>query len=176
MAKKYWTAERLNQEMKKIEQAGYQMPTRMYRIQEGRTAIIVDNSLVNAGQIRTYEEAYNYMARVRGDKFRGYTLEQYKAALRELQDELGRERSYAGEVREQRSQLLNILKDAVTDNMGNTDNYLMNKYKHLNTQELYNAVKQANQMVKDSNAKSPMFYEYLVDILDGLVDAKYNGV
>lgn len=176
MAKKYWSAERLNQEMQKIEQAGYQMPTRMVRIQESRTAIIVDNSLVNAGHIRSYEEAYNYMARVRGEKFRGYTLEQYNAALRELQDELGSERSFAGEVREQRSQLLNILKDTLTDSMGNTDNYLMNKYKHLNTQELYNAVKQANQMVKDSHAKSPQFYEYLVDILDGLAEAKSHGV
>lgn len=164
MAKQYWSAERLNKEMQKIEQSGYQMPTKLYRVQSGHTTVVVHNSLVNAGHIRSYEEARAFVQRVEGDKFTGYTLEEYNRTIKDLQDTLGRERSYQGEIREQRSQLNGIVED-------------MNKAlgrevdpKLFTTKELYNAVKQANEMVKESNAKSPQFYEYLIDILENISD------
>ena len=177
MAKRYWDYKKLNEEMRKIDEAGYQMPTRMVRIQEGRGDIIIQNDLKGAGLIRSYDEAKQFMERKYGSNLKEpYTLERYNQQIRELQDELGAERSYQGEVCEQRAQLLNILKDATTYTDSTTnkqvfDSDLYNKYKRLNTQQLYDAVKQANQMVKDSKSQSPNFYEYLIDILDGMSEA-----
>lgn len=165
MSKVYWDYKKLNQEMEKIDQAGYQMPTRLYRVQEGRTDIVIQNDLKGAGLIRSYEEAKQFMERKFGDNFQGYTREEYNQQIKSLQDALGRERSYQGEVREQRSQLNNIVND-MNDELGTDINP-----SRLTTKDLYNAVKQANQMVKDSNAKSPMFYEYLADILEGMSSA-----
>lgn len=162
MPKVYWDYKKLNEEMEKIDREGYQMPTRLYRVQEGRTDIVIQNDLKGAGLIRSYDEAKQFMERKFGDNFQGYTLEDYNRQIKSLQDALGRERSYQGEVREQRSQLINIVND-MNDELGTDVNA-----SRLTTKDLYNAVKQANQMVKDSNAKSPMFYEYLADILEGM--------
>ena len=171
MSKVYWDYKKLNEEMHKIDEAGYQMPTRMVRIQEGRTDIVIQNDLKSAGLIRSYDEAKQFMERKYGSNLKEpYTLERYNQQIRELQDELGAERSYQGEVREQRAQLLNIVQDATTYD-GELDERLYNKYSKLNTQELYSAVKQANQMVKDSKSQSPNFYEYLIDILDGMSES-----
>ena len=165
MAKKYYTAEKLNLEMKKIGEAGFQIPTTMYRIQEGHTRIIISNDLKNAGYIRTYDEAVAFLKRVYGESYQEYTIKQYEQELKSIQDDLGIERTYQGEVRAQRAQIRNIVEDM--------DKYMGTKtdIKSMTTQDLYNAIKLAGQMVKDSNANSPMFYEYLSDILEGLSGA-----
>lgn len=164
MSKTYWDAERLNREIDKIENAGFNPPTKLSYIQEGRTNIVVGNELKGAGHIRTYDEAVKYQEKVFGDKFTGYSFEDYQKDIKSLQDVLGGERSYQGEIKAQRKQLDNIIQD-LNNEMGT--NYSI---KGLSTIELYDAVKLANQMVKDSNANSPMFYEYLSDILEGLAE------
>jgi len=161
MPKAYWDAEKLNKHLQQIEDAGYSLPTQTYRIQAGRTNIVISNELKNAGYVRSYDEAVDFMKRAYGDRYQTYTLEEYEKDLRSLQDALGGERSYQGEIRAQRSRLNDIVYDM--------NDYLDTSYnpKELTTKELYDAVKQANEMVKESNAKSPMFYEYLADILEG---------
>lgn len=165
MPKQYYTAERLNEEIDKIRQKGFTIPTTKYYIQEGHTRIVIGNDLKNAGYIRTYEQAVDYLKRVYGDRYVDYTPEMYEFDIKSLQDVLGSERTYHGEIRHQRAQLLNIISDMNRE--------LGTKFsaKGLRTDELYNAVKTANEMVKDSNANSPMFYEYLSDILEGLSDS-----
>lgn len=164
MSKQYWDYERLNKEMSKIEQAGYQMPTRLYRIQEGRTTVVVDNTLPNSGHIRSYDEARAYVERKEGSNFKGYTREEYDKTIRDLQDALGKERSYQGEIRAQRAQLHGIVEDMNKALDRQVDPSLFT------TKELYDAVKEANNRVKESNAKSPQFYEYLIDILENISD------
>ena len=133
MSKVYWDYKKLNQEMEKIDQAGYQMPTRLYRVQEGRTDVVIQNDLKGAGLIRSYDEAKQFMERKFGDNFQGYTREEYNQQIKSLQDALGRERSYQGEVREQRSQLNNIVND-MNDELGTDINP-----SRLTTKDLYNA-------------------------------------
>lgn len=160
MLKTYYTAERLNQEIDKIKLQGYTIPTTKYYIQEGHTRIVIGNDLKNAGYIRTYAQAVDYLKRVYGDKYIDYTAEMYESDLRSLQDVLGGERTYKGELRRQRKQLVNIIKD-MNNEMGT--NYNPSNY---STKELYDMVKLAYQRETDSNAKSPQFYEFLVDILE----------
>ena len=160
MSKVYWDAEKLNKHLQQIEDAGFSLPTQTYRIQAGRTNIVISNELKNAGYIRSYKEAVDFMKRAYGEKYQEYTLKDYEQDLRSLQDALGEERSYQGEIKAQRSRLNDIVYDM--------NDYLNTTYnpKELTTKELYDAVKQAGQMVKENNAKSPLFYEYLADILE----------
>ena len=162
MSKVYWDYEKLNTELKKIEDAGYALPTRYSFIQEGRTRIIIQNDLKNAGYIRSYDEAVRYQKRVMGSNYQEYTPQQYQADIKELQDALGSQRSYQGTTKANRKQLLDIL-----DRM-NDDQLTHFRGKDFTTKELYGAVKAANDRVKESNAKSPQFYEYLVDELHSL--------
>lgn len=162
MAKIYWDYEKLNQELQKIENAGYALPTRYSFIQEGRTRVIIQNDLKNAGYIRSYDEAVRYQKRVMGSSYQEYTPQQYEADIKELQDALGSKRSYTGTTKANRKQLLDIL-----DRM-NDDQLTNFRGKDFTTKELYDAVKAANDRVKESNAKSPQFYEYLVDELHTL--------
>ena len=161
MSKKYWDAKRLNEELRKIDMAGYQLPTKLYRVQSGLTRIVISNELKNAGYIRTYEESVEYQRRYYGAKFEGYSEKQYIEDIKQLQIILGSERSYQGEVRAQRSRLLDIVSDM---NEAMDKNLNVSK---LTTKELHSAVQQASRMVKDTNSGSPMFYEYLADILEG---------
>ena len=161
MAKNYWDAERLNANLKKMEDTGYMLPTTRIYIQEGLTRIVIANDLKNAGYIRTYEQAVSFLKRKYKENYKEYTIKEYQKEVKELQDRLQQERSYQGEIRHQRARMQEIVDD-------------MNEFmdtnisiKNLTTAELYKAIKDANQMVKDSNAKSPMFYEYLADILEG---------
>lgn len=165
MSKQYWAAEKLNENLRKIANAGFALPTQQYRVQSGLTRVVIGNELRNAGMIRTYQESVDFLKRTYGDKYIEYTESEYKQDLKRLQDILGRERSYQGEVIEQRSRLIDIVKDAFDDQY---ESAVPPKIKRFSTIDLYNAVKQAAQMVKDTNAKSPMFYEYLVDILEGM--------
>ena len=161
MPKKYWDAQKLNEELRKIDMAGYQLPTKLYRVQSGLTRVVISNELKNAGYIRTYEESVEYQRRYYGEKFEGYSEKQYIEDIKQLQNVLGSERSYQGEVRAQRGRLLDIVSDMNEAMNTNVD------VSKLTTKELYDAVKQASQMLKDTNSGSPMFYEYLADILEG---------
>lgn len=152
MAKKYYGVERLNEEISKIENKGFTPPTRLYRNQEGLTAIVIGNELKNAGYIRTYEEALQYIQRK--DENASYSREQYEEDLERLQDRLKGERTYLGVSRRNRTRLLKTLEDAGIDG------------KNLTTKKMYEAVKEAGERVRDEKAKSPQFYEYLRDILE----------
>ena len=160
MKKIYWNATRLNEEIAKIEKAGYQLPTTIYRVQSGLTRVVIQNGLKRAGYIRSYEESISFQQRKFGEDFRGYSIEEYNEDLKRLQDELGRERSYQGEVIEQRKRLFDIVSDMNSELEKDID---VSKW---TTKDLYDAVKEAATKVKDTKSTSPMFYEYLADILE----------
>ena len=154
--KKYYSAEELNRHIERIIEEGYTPPTRLQRYQEGRKSIVVSNELMGAGFIRTYDEMVKFMQR-RHEK--PFEKSKYESMLISLQEDLGIQRTYQGFIREERKRLSAIVTDM--DNMlGTTTN--IKKY---NTKFLYDAVKEANLRVKESNAKSPLFYEFLHEIL-----------
>lgn len=152
MSKKYYTPEKLNEEIEKMIDKGFMPPTRLYKFQEGHTRIVIGNELMGSGFIRTYDEALKFIKRK--DKNAIYTLKEYKQELRSLQDSLGRLRTEQGVTRANRARLLEILKSAGIDGRKYT------------TQQMNTAVKLAQDRVRDEKAKSPQFYEYLTDALE----------
>lgn len=152
MSKKYYTPEKLNEEIEKMIDKGFMPPTRLYKFQEGRTRIVVGNELMGAGFIRSYDEAVKFLQRK--DKSAVFTEAEYKKELKSLQDTLGKQRSYQGVVRENRARLLDITKSAGIEG------------KKYSTKKLYDAVKEAQKRVQEGNYKSPQFYEFLTDILE----------
>ena len=156
MSKKYYTAEKLNEHIERIIDSGFMPPTRLYRFQEGRTAIVIGNELQGAGFIRTYEETVKFMEK---RKLFPLTEVQYNEQLKLLQDDLGALRTSQGVLRAERKRLISIIEDM--------DEYLGTKtnYKKTNTKKLYEAVKQANLSIKGPTVNSPKFYEYLHEIL-----------
>lgn len=159
MSKKYWSAERLNSQIEKVIDAGYTPPTQLYRVQQRFGRVVINNSLKNAGFIRTYEEANEFLLRNYGTRAQLLTQKQYNDVLKDLQKELGNERSYQGVVRVQRRHLLDIVEDI--------NEYLDEQIKvnRLTTKQLYDAVKKAGEMAKGDSKGSHSFYEYLADIL-----------
>lgn len=159
MAKDYWNAERLNKNIEKIINEGYTPPTQLYRIQQRFGRVIINNSLKNAGYVRSYTETNEFLLRNYGKRAHLLTEKEYNQILRELQNELGSERSLQGVVREQRKHLMDIVDDMNTllDEDYNPE--------RLSTKQLYDAVKRAGEMAKGDSRGSPSFYEYLSDIL-----------
>ena len=166
---KYYTAEKINQEIEKMIDMGYTPPTRLQRVQEGRKIIIVDNSLVGAGFIRTYDEAKRYFQRRYG-KNQDYTLQEYEQSIKELNYYLRGGYEEGGEKalpeltfkqveKKERERLKTMLEDleTVTGKKYDVNNYDVKK--------LHEAIKEAGQRVLNSHANSPKFYEYLSDIL-----------
>ena len=111
MSKQYWSAEKLNKQLSKIEQAGLMLPTTTYRVQSGHTRVVIANDLKNAGYVRSYEESVAFQKRAYGENYQEYTLAEYEKDLLSLQDTLGGQRSYQGVIHYQRERLFNIVED-----------------------------------------------------------------
>lgn len=162
MARKYLNAEELNKQISKTLEAGYTPPTQLYRIQNRFARIVIDNSLRNPGYIRTMEEANDFLLKQYGNRAHLLTQQDYNEILRELQDELGIERTFQGVVRKQREHLFDIVSDM--------NDYMDENFdpQHLTTKQLYEAVKLAGEKARSDSAGSPSFYEYLADILSSI--------
>lgn len=148
MSNVYYTAERLNDEIDKILDAGFTPKTRFYSVSEGLDRIVIGNELPRAGYIRTYDEAKKFIEKRLGES---YSKEEYEKDLKTLQDKLGGNKTYKTFLRKRRKELLNILKDAGVDG---------SKY---STKRMYDAVKEAQRKVDEGNYTSPKFYELLKD-------------
>lgn len=155
--KKYLSAEQMNQQIEKTISAGFIPPTRIHKNQEGHTAIVVGNEMYGAGFVRTFEETNRYLER-RG--MEPMSRQQYRTELQELQNKLGRERTYTGVVRSYRDRIKNIVSDMERDLEVHID------LKHFSTADLYNAVKNASQEAQD--ASSGYFYEFLYEEIRSL--------
>lgn len=152
MSKKYYTYEKLNEEIEKIIDKGFIPPTRLYKFQEGRTSIIVGNELMGAGFIRSYEETVKFLERKGLSE--NYSKARYTEELHELQDDLGKLRTERGVTSENRKRLLDIVAEAGVNG------------KKFSTKRLNDAVKEAQKRVMEGNNNSPQFYEFLKDELD----------
>lgn len=159
MGKNYWNAEQLNKQVSKIIEEGYNPPTQLYRIQQRFARVVINNSLRNPGYIRTYSETNEFLLKQYGERAHLLSEKEYNSILKELQDSLGKERSFQGVVREQRRALLDIVEDM--NEFLDTDV----KVNRLTTKQLYDAVKAAGIAAKNDSKGSPSFYEYLADIL-----------
>ena len=159
---KYYTAEQINREIEKMIEGGYTPPTRLQRVQEGRKILIVDNSLMGAGFVRTYEQARKYFQRRHG-KDKEYTKAEYKESLKELNEFLQSdekpELTFKQVESRERQRIKLILDDleTVTGKHYNIEDY--------DTKALNEAIKEAGQRVLEKHSNSPKFYEYLSDII-----------
>lgn len=155
--KKYLSAEQMNQQIERIIEAGFVPPTRIYKNQEGKSAIVVGNEMYGAGFVRTFEETNRYLER-RG--FAPMSKAEYTSALHGLQNALGQQRTATGVTRAYRDRIKDIVSDMEKALGVHLD------LKHFSTADLYNAVKNASQEAQD--ASSGYFYEFLYDEIRSL--------
>ena len=91
--------------------------------------------------------------------FEKYTEEQYKAEIKQINQQLGKHATYIGELRVQRERLNNIVFD-----MNESQGTYFNP-RDFSLDELYKAYKNAMQRSKE-DGKSDYFYEYLSEELE----------
>lgn len=84
MARRKWTAESLNEEILKIQKAGWIPITEQERIQQSFATLVIPSNLKRGGQIRTFEEVNAFIRKKQGENAITLTQEEYTKEINKL--------------------------------------------------------------------------------------------